>query len=300
MGTPAASVPVTFTTGAYYADLSGANETPPVSTAATGHMDFNYDPATNQLTYSGSVSGLSGAITAAHIHRGVAGVPGPVAVPLVYSGTTFSGLVVLSPSDEALLLNGGLYANVHTAANPGGEIRGQILDHNLTSIFSGANEVPPVTTSGNGALIFMFDPMTNRLMYHGAVSGLNSNVTAAHIHTGTVGTNGGVLYPLSYITTTNGATFSGVVTVTQAQVNALLSSGLYANVHTTSSPGGEVRGQINVGWLGTTDSQGRAVTHYTQPASGPVNIYAYSGAVYGQQQINFLPLKKIYLPIILR
>jgi hypothetical protein len=288
VGTPAASVPVTFTTGAYYADLAGANETPPVATAATGHLDFSYDPATNQLTYSGSVSGLSGAITGAHIHRGVAGIAGPVAVSLSYSGTAFSGLTVLSASDEALLLNGGLYVNVHTGANPGGEIRGQVLDHNLTAMLSGANEVPPVTTSGTGALIFMFDPMTNRLMYHGSVSSLNSNVTAAHIHTGTTGTSGGVLYNLSYITTTNGAKFSGVVTVTQAQVNALLSEGLYVNVHTTSSPGGEVRGQIKVGWLGMTDSQGRAVTHYTQSAPGPVNIYAYSGAVYGQKQLTFL------------
>jgi hypothetical protein len=116
VGTPSVSVPVTFTTGAYAAQLSGLNESPPVTTTSgTGHLDFTYDPATNQLSYSGSVSGLSGAISAAHIHRGVAGVPGPVAVPLVYSGTVFSGIVVLSPSDEALLLRGGLYANVHTA-----------------------------------------------------------------------------------------------------------------------------------------------------------------------------------------
>ncbi|CAG0929869.1 lactocepin [Thermoflexales bacterium] len=300
MSVPMAGVPVTFTTGLYYAHLSGLNETPPVTTTSgTGHLDFTYDPATNQLAYDGNVSGLSGAISAAHIHRGAAGVPGPVAVALSYSGTVFSGVVTLSPSDEALLLSGGLYVNVHTAANPGGEIRGQILDHNLTSILSGANEVPPVASSGTGALNFMFDPATNRLTYHGSVSGLNSNVTAAHIHTGTAGVNGGVLYNLSYITTTNGATFSGVLTVTQAHVNALLSSGLYANVHTTSSPGGEVRGQINVGWLGVTDSQGQAVTHFTTDTPGPVTFYAFAGEVYGSALVVFRDFK-VYLPIIAR
>jgi PKD repeat protein len=153
---------------------------------------------------------------------------------------------------------------------------------------SGANEVPPVVSSGAGALSFMFDPATNRLTYHGSVSGLNSNVTAAHIHTGFSGTSGGVLYPLSYITTTNGATFSGVVTVTQSDVNALLTSGLYANVHTTSSPGGEVRGQINVGWLGMTDSQGRAVTHFTTDTPGPVTFYAFAGDVVGSASVTFV------------
>jgi hypothetical protein len=88
-------------------------------------FSFKYDPTTRHLNYAGSVSGLSGAVTAAHIHRGAAGAPGGVAYPLSFSGTAFSGVVTLTLSDEALLLNGGLYVNVHTAANSGGEIRGQ-------------------------------------------------------------------------------------------------------------------------------------------------------------------------------
>ena len=65
-----------------------------------------------------------------HIHSGPAGINGPVLHPLNAAVTNLSreaGNVVLSAAEEALLLNGGLYVNFHTTANPGGELRGQIV-----------------------------------------------------------------------------------------------------------------------------------------------------------------------------
>lgn len=112
--------------------LSGTQEVPPVTTDATGMASFNYDANANKLTYTLDVSNIEN-VVAAHIHRGPIGVNGPVAYPLTFTpgsfgpGSPISGTLTISESDEALLFGGGLYVNVHTTTNPGGEVRGQII-----------------------------------------------------------------------------------------------------------------------------------------------------------------------------
>jgi hypothetical protein len=79
------------------------------------------------LTWKLSFSGLSGAAAAAHIHKGKAGVAGPVVVPLC--GPCSSGMTGKTNITKALIAaleSGGAYVNVHTAKNPGGEIRAQV------------------------------------------------------------------------------------------------------------------------------------------------------------------------------
>ena len=70
---------------------------------------------------------------------------------------------------------------------------------------------------------------------------LSGPATAAHIHTGARGVNGGVLVPIC-APCTSGAT--GTATLTTAQIDAIKSGGTYVNVHTAKNPGGEIRGQI--------------------------------------------------------
>lgn len=114
------------------ANLSGTQEVPPVQTQATGRATFAYNAQTRVLNYTLEVSNIQN-VTGAHIHRGAAGVNGPVAYSLLPAGGTLapgapvSGQVTVSAADETLLLNGGMYVNVHTTQNPGGEIRGQIV-----------------------------------------------------------------------------------------------------------------------------------------------------------------------------
>lgn len=79
------------------------------------------------LTWKLTFSGLSGPATAAHIHKGKAGVSGPVVVPLCAPCKSGQhGTAKLSASMAKALAGGGFYANVHTAKNANGEIRGQI------------------------------------------------------------------------------------------------------------------------------------------------------------------------------
>jgi hypothetical protein len=105
--------------------LSGANEVPPVTTTASGGgtMTFGADGSV-----SGSVSTTGVAGTAAHIHEGAAGKNGPVIVPLTKEGDTYkvAAGAKLTEAQMASLKAGNLYVNVHSAAHPGGEIRGQL------------------------------------------------------------------------------------------------------------------------------------------------------------------------------
>jgi hypothetical protein len=105
--------------------LSGAEEVPPVTTSATGEGVISIADD-GSVTGSVTTKGVNG--TAAHIHVGAAGKNGPVAVPFVKEGDTYKAPAgaKLTPEQMAAFKKGELYFNVHSAANPGGEIRGQL------------------------------------------------------------------------------------------------------------------------------------------------------------------------------
>ncbi len=112
--------------------LSGAEEVPPVQTTGAGTAEFSYDPATRTLKWTITYSGLSGTATMAHFHGPVAqGGKGPVVVWLSTKGSPatspITGQVTLTPEQASQFIAGQWYVNVHTQANPGGEIRGQAI-----------------------------------------------------------------------------------------------------------------------------------------------------------------------------
>ncbi|GHB80756.1 CHRD domain-containing protein [Persicitalea jodogahamensis] len=111
--------------------LSGAQEVPAKSVAASGSGDVSYNKNTKTLSYFVTFTNMSSAPSMGHIHgsapRGAnAGVLFPFAVIPPSTSGAVSGSAVLTATQEADLLNGLFYFNLHTAANPGGEIRGQI------------------------------------------------------------------------------------------------------------------------------------------------------------------------------
>jgi hypothetical protein len=112
-------------------NASGSQETPAVTTSATGTLSGSYDSKTNMLTYSISWSGLSGNATVAHFHgpalAGVAANPiHDISIATNGINGTASGTITLADSTESHLLNGKLYYNLHTVMHPNGEIRGQV------------------------------------------------------------------------------------------------------------------------------------------------------------------------------
>jgi hypothetical protein len=110
------------------ATLDGKSEVPPNASAGTGTADIDYDAATRKLSWTLTYTGLSGPATAAHFHGPAepgknAGVA--VAIPNATSSPA-EGSATLTDAQAADLMAGKYYVNVHTAANPGGEIRGQV------------------------------------------------------------------------------------------------------------------------------------------------------------------------------
>lgn len=106
--------------------LTGANEVPPVATSAsgTGTVTINAD---HSVTAKIMAKGMTA--TASHIHEGAMGANGPVIVPFVKTGdNTFEAPpgAKLTDAQYASYKAGKLYVNVHSAANPGGEIRAQL------------------------------------------------------------------------------------------------------------------------------------------------------------------------------
>lgn len=146
----------------FFADLSGANEVPPVATAATGNASFLTSDDGLTLFYTLQTQGLTDTL-AAHIHLGQPGVNGGVVAFLFNAGgtpVTVDGLLSsggLTAADltgalagqplSALLTEleaGNAYVNAHTVANMGGEIRGQIFE-------PGETPPPPCGTLAPGA-----------------------------------------------------------------------------------------------------------------------------------------------------
>jgi len=110
------------------ATLDGKSEVPPTTTAGKGTADVDFDPATKKVSWKVTHSGLSGPATAAHFHG--PGEPGKnagvaVAIPNAASSPA-EGSATLTDAQAADLTAGKYYVNIHTAANPGGEIRGQV------------------------------------------------------------------------------------------------------------------------------------------------------------------------------
>ena len=105
--------------------LTGDQEVPSVKTVGIGSGFF---AIANNKSITGQVNtvGING--TAAHIHEGAPGTNGPVVIPLTKKGDSYSVPDGLKLTDQQLATfqAGKLYVNVHTAANPNGELRGQL------------------------------------------------------------------------------------------------------------------------------------------------------------------------------
>lgn len=110
------------------ATLSGTTEVPPNTSAGMGQLQAEFDKATSTLSYTLRYSGLSGPVKAGHFHGPAeAGKNAGVALGISSIGESpVQGRAVLTAAQAEDLLAGKWYVNLHTAAHPGGEVRGQV------------------------------------------------------------------------------------------------------------------------------------------------------------------------------
>lgn len=232
--------------------LNGANEVPSVSTTATGLGFIMLQKHEGSLHFNIVVDGLSGPITGAHFHKAVAGQNGAVVQNLTtfVSGNRITGEVDPSSYLEALK-NDSLYINIHTAANPNGEIRGQLVMEpylHFDAALDTAQETTGVTGTGDelGNAVMRLNHTFDTLWYNAQVTNISGAITGAHFHLGGVNVSGGVVVgiPSGNI---NGNVIAGMVTgsmLTDTFISHMLTGSIYLNIHTAANPNGEVRGQV--------------------------------------------------------
>lgn len=248
------------------AKLDGSQQVPMLTTNAKGVASFVFNDSWDSLSFNISVTGLSGPITGIHVHEGDVGSNGGVITNLTpfVKGNRVVGVLAgsdLTPAMKAKYLSGTYYVNVHTEANPNGEIRGQLMletDWSFKASLDTMQQNHSVTTNAQGIATFALNHSKTKLQVRLVADGLSADITAAHLHAGAVGVDGGVELNLSTMIV-NGNTLVGEADVTADLVAKLISGDIYINVHTADNPNGEIRGQVMLekniafdSWLNTT------------------------------------------------
>jgi hypothetical protein len=233
------------------AKLTGSQEVPAVSTNALGVGSFLLNAAHDSLCVNVTFTGLTTAVTGAHIHIGEIGVSGPVLKDLSTLVIGNSIKTVITGADLSTHLKeylaGQLYINVHTNAHPDGEIRGQILletDWTFVSNLDASQIVPPTTATANGLGVFCVSQDSSKIKFTIVTQGASGAITEARLNYGAFGKNGKLAFNLTpYI---SGNAISGVINdTTGALMDSLFKSNVYLDLSTTLHPsGGELRGQL--------------------------------------------------------
>ena len=226
--------------------MNGASEAPgPGDADGFGLAGFRFEGTT--VLYSMQVKNISPP-NASHIHRGAAGVPGPVVIPLasVFPDNRASGSVAATAAliDEIRDNPEGFYVNVHNPAFPGGAIRAQ-LSSGAFAVATGAAEVPgPGDTDGSGMAVFTGGE-GGTLNFAAIVQNIDAP-SASHIPRGASTVAGPVVIPLASSYPDNMATGSAALPDVLLQEILENPTNFYFNVHNAAYPGGAVRGQISV------------------------------------------------------
>jgi hypothetical protein len=229
---------------------------------AMGLCNFSVNSNTDTLWLKIQADQLSGTITGAHFHSGKAGESGPIVLSLTgfVQGNTISAILTPdSPEFSGNLdfdsfvkkaLNGEIYVNLHTALNPAGEVRGQPATltrkgvvYSLCTSQVGGTVIGATLAQGTGFVTL--NRNFSNLHYGIAVSNLSSELLMDHFHDGMPGVNGPVIYTLPTDSVMMG--FWNDTAFTDEIADKFESGDIYANFHTSTNPGGELRGQVASG-----------------------------------------------------
>jgi len=251
LGQTSAASPVTIEVDnhpAFTIALSAAQIVPAPASIGSGTAHVTVSLGTGTLSGSVVLSGLTA--TAVTLNQAFAGEHGAVLVTLSPGGNGAGWDVpagaLLTAEQVTALLQGGLYLTAATAANPDGELRGQIAPTNVAVIFSvlnGAQEVPSVASNATGVAATTVDTVANTLTVHVHATGVD-DASAAEVDAGAAGATGPQLAALTRDDLDPAHWSAQLVGVSAADIAALEANDGYVNVMTPADPHGAIRGQI--------------------------------------------------------
>jgi hypothetical protein len=232
--------------------VSSAEVFPRTNSTATGTGQLTFNLVTGAVTGGVTTTGITA--TLAHIHSGIAGTNGPVIVNFVRSGSDANRWDAeaggtLTADQVNALLAGQLYVNVHSAAFPGGEIRGQIRPQGIAvavADLAGSNVVPPVANSATGIAAMTVNETANTATVHVQTTAVD-DATEAHVHNAPAGENASApLFSLMKDPAVASHWLLEGQAVTRADRDALAADRLYVDVHTPTALAGALRGQLSL------------------------------------------------------
>jgi hypothetical protein len=188
--------------------LSPEQEAHVVDSDASGKCLAYLDQDLFEIICAHTVQGA----TAAHIHRAAAGVSGPIILPFESPVSPFRGTFELSSADRADLLAGNLYVNVHSAAYPAGEVRGQIGPRADSAVFfplEAEQETVQVDSDNVGHCMAVLNPLNSAFTI--ACSHTVADAIGIHIHQAPAGEDGPIVFNLAPGTTNNAQVYPGTV-----------------------------------------------------------------------------------------
>lgn len=245
----------------FWAPLSGDEEVVVIDASARGGATLQFTSFHEGRVHL-AVPPLQviGDVNQAHIHEGAAGVAGGVVIDL-QAGADYNFSGPTGSADGAIACNQtlltrmladpeGFYANLHTAAAPGGLVRGQLSQDPVvfTTTMLGSNETVVVDAAAEGTATLVVTGVFTCSFAIEMIDPAATLLTAGHIHDGGAGVDGPVLINLLDAPDLNvtGLTATGSVIFTGRTFARLLAVPelFYANMHTLLAPGGIVRGQM--------------------------------------------------------
>lgn len=235
----------------FLAPMSGSQEVPPNASSGTGLGVVELLPGDTRIRVSVYWTGLANGVTAGHIHA--AAPVGSNASVLINLGATggASGSVanlefLISPAQLADLRQGRWYFNLHNAAFPGGEIRGQVFPAWPHRAFmAGAQEAPPNAATGLGLGQVLMTPAADQIVSSYLFTGLTTAATVGHIHEGAIGVAGPVRFDVQPPLVTGGGVGHLRFDLAAGQAQLLRDGQFYFNLHSSTFPAGEIRGQLH-------------------------------------------------------
>ena len=247
-----AAVSVTVTNNPSFAlNLSPAQIYPLPASSASGSASLTVNLVTGAVSGKVMLTGITP--TGVLVGEGFAGSTGTTLVTLASNATATTEWDV--PSGSLLtadmvtaLLQGKIYVTVLSAANPNGEIRGQIIPSNITVVWTaltGSQEATPVTIAASGVAATTVDSTANTVSIHVNSTGV-TDATATDLDTGAIAATGTTLVALTKDSVNMGHWFVELAPIQSADVSNFTAAGWYANMITPADTSGAIRGQITI------------------------------------------------------